>query len=150
MTYRTENSLSIPAQISPVNAPKLCSLMFCAPRRRFESRTAFDTDSSAVNGGQTTMSTSFTLARSIFKSLTKAKPSATVLFIFQLPATINFRFLFMRCFPRPSSGPGSRKNSFDYGDGDEDEEEIICHSAPPRPGATPLPETQGSLRRPCS
>src|SRR5439155_21843663 len=110
---------SIPAQISPVNAPKLCSLMFCAPRRRFESRTALDTDSSAVNGGQTTMSTSFTLARSIFKSLTNANPSATVLFIFQLPAMINFRFLFMLHRPRPPSRPSPRKNNFDYEDDDE-------------------------------
>ena len=43
--------MSIPAQISPVNAPKLFSLMFCAPSRMLESRIAFDTDSSAVNGG---------------------------------------------------------------------------------------------------
>src|SRR6266550_5802740 len=100
--------------------------MFCAPRRRFESRTAFDTDSSAVNGGQTTMSTSFTLARSIFKSLTNANPSATVLFIFQLPAMINFRFLFI-CSnrPRPPSRPRSRIIGFDYEDDDEDEEENL-------------------------
>src|ERR1041385_8477085 len=84
------------AAISPVNAPTLCSLMFCAPRRMFlESRMALDTDSSAVKGGQTTMSTSFTLLRSRLRSSTSDTASATVLFIFQLPAMISLRSLFM-------------------------------------------------------
>src|SRR5580658_5162892 len=69
--------------------------MFCAPRRRFESRTALETSLSAVNGGQTTISTSRTLASSIFNPLTSASASAAVLFIFQLPAMISFRSLFM-------------------------------------------------------
>jgi hypothetical protein len=59
------------------------------------SRIALDTDSSAVNGGHTTMSTSFTFTSSIFRSLTNASASATVLFIFQLPAIISFRSLFI-------------------------------------------------------
>src|ERR1035437_2393020 len=95
MTKRTENSLSIPAQISPVNAPKFCPLIFCAPSRRFESRMTFDTDSSAVNGGQMTMSTSLILANFSLRLLTNASASAAVLFIFQLPAIINLRSLFI-------------------------------------------------------
>src|SRR6266568_100494 len=69
--------------------------MFCAPRRRLESRMALETPPSAVNGGQTTMSTSLTLANSILRSLIKSSASATVLFIFQLPATISLRSLFI-------------------------------------------------------
>src|SRR5215469_7036070 len=81
----------MPAQISPVCAPKLCSLIFCAPSRIFfVSRIAFETASSAVNGGQTTTSASFRFFNSSFRSFTKASASAMVLFIFQLPAMINF------------------------------------------------------------
>src|SRR5208283_3992169 len=69
--------------------------MFCAPSRRFESRMTFDTDSSAVNGGQMTMSTSLILASSSLRLPTNASASAAVLFIFQLPAMINLRSLFM-------------------------------------------------------
>ena len=54
--------------ISPVYAPTLCSLMFCAPRRMFESRMALETSLSAVNGGQTTMSTSLIFVSSILRS----------------------------------------------------------------------------------
>src|SRR6266478_1262488 len=60
-----------------------------------ESRIARDTSDKAVNGGQTTISTSLTLANSIFRARTKSTPSATVLFIFQFPAIINLRSLFM-------------------------------------------------------
>src|SRR5579885_462382 len=86
----------MPTQISPVNAPKLFSLTFCAPSRMFlVARIALDTDSRAVNGGQTTMSTSFTWPTSSVRSLIKVSASATVLFIFQLPAMINLRSLFI-------------------------------------------------------
>ena len=81
----------MPAAISPVYAPKLCSLMFCAPSRMLESEIALDTSPSAVNGGHTTMSTSLMFAVSSFKSRTRLSASATVLFIFQLPAMISFR-----------------------------------------------------------
>jgi len=54
---------------------------------------ALDTDSSAVKGGQTTMSTSFTLPSSRLRLSTRASPSATVLFIFQLPAMMSLRSL---------------------------------------------------------
>ena len=40
---------------------------------------------------QTTMSDSLTLARSIFRSRTRSSASATVLFIFQLPAMMSLR-----------------------------------------------------------
>src|SRR6185369_10483722 len=86
---------NIPAAISPVKAPKFCSLMFCAPSRRLESRMALETASNAVNGGHTTMSTSLTLASSSFKLRTRSSASATVLFIFQFPAMISFRSLFI-------------------------------------------------------
>src|SRR5215471_18918346 len=69
--------------------------MFCAPNRIFESRTAFETSLRAVNGGQTTTSTSFWFANSSFRPRTRSSDSATVLFIFQLPAITNFRSLFI-------------------------------------------------------
>src|SRR5439155_4783717 len=67
--------------------------MFCAPIRMLESRMAFETSPKAVNGGQTTMSTSLMLTNSILRSLTRSSASATVLFIFQFPAMINLRSL---------------------------------------------------------
>src|SRR5690242_2289087 len=81
--------------ISPVYAPTLCSLMFCAPSRRFELSISFETSESAVNGGHTTMSTSFTPESSSLRSRTRSTASATVLFIFQLPAMMSLRCLFM-------------------------------------------------------
>src|SRR5262245_45857710 len=69
--------------------------MFWAPRRMFESRIALETSDNAVEGGHTTMSTSLMLANSIFKPRTRSKASATVLFIFQLPAMISLRSLFI-------------------------------------------------------
>src|SRR5215471_4902982 len=69
--------------------------MFCAPRRILEPRTALATSLNAVNGGQTAMSTVIIFASSIFKSCTKLSASATVLFIFQFPAMMSFRSLFM-------------------------------------------------------
>src|SRR5438128_623760 len=61
----------------------------------FESRMTFETSLSAVNGGHTTMSASLILARSSLRPRTRSRASATVLFIFQLPAMISFRSLFM-------------------------------------------------------
>src|ERR1051325_9638076 len=59
-------------------------------------RMAFDTSDRAVKGGQTTMSTSFMLLNSRLRPSTKSRDSATVLFIFQLPAIISLRSLSMR------------------------------------------------------
>src|ERR1051326_5153634 len=56
---------------------------------------ALETSLNAVNGGQITMSTSFTFASSILSPRTRSSDSATVLFIFQFPAMINFRSLFI-------------------------------------------------------
>src|SRR5204862_6295203 len=73
--------------------------MFWAPRRILEFRTAFETSPKAVNGGYTTMSTSFTYVSSRLQPFTRSRASATVLFIFQLPAMISFRsfcMLFIR------------------------------------------------------
>src|SRR5262249_47365650 len=69
--------------------------MFCAPRRMLEPRTALATSLNAVNGGQTAMSTAIIFASSIFKSCTKVSASATVLFIFQFPAMISRRSVFI-------------------------------------------------------
>src|SRR3989449_11511470 len=69
--------------------------MSCAPSRMFVFKMAFDTSDSAVNGGQMTMSTSLTLNSSRFKPFTRSSASATVLFIFQLPAIMSLRFLFI-------------------------------------------------------
>ena len=41
----------MPAAISPVNAPELCSFMFCAPRRKLELSTTLETSLNAVKGG---------------------------------------------------------------------------------------------------
>src|SRR5256885_7129050 len=67
--------------------------MFCAPRRMFVFRAALDTSLSAVKGGQMTMSTSLMFANSRLSPFTKSSASATVLFIFQLPAMISLRAL---------------------------------------------------------
>ena len=74
----------------------LCSLMFCAPRAMLRvERIAFDTSESAVKAGQTTMSTSLTEERSRVRPFKRSSASATVLFIFQLPAMMSLRALFM-------------------------------------------------------
>src|SRR6266542_5233617 len=83
----------MPAAISPVWAPKLCSFMFWAPSRRFVLSTALDTSLNAVNGGQMTISTSLMLTSSRLRPVTRSSASATVLFIFQLPAMISLRDL---------------------------------------------------------
>src|SRR5438067_1121175 len=85
-----ENSFSITAAISPVKAPTLFGLMSCAPSRILESRIAFETSLSAVNGGQTTMSASLMFANSSLRLRTRSSASATVLFIFQFPAKMSF------------------------------------------------------------
>src|SRR5262245_20411501 len=114
--------------------------MFCAPRRRFESRICLDTSHNAVNGGQTTISTSFTLANSRLRSHTKSTASATVLFIFQLPAMMSLRSLSIFS-NRPRS---SSSNTFDYERDEEDEDEITCQSAPPHQAIPCLPGIPGS------
>src|SRR5213596_3031582 len=55
--------------------------------------TALDTSLNAVNGGQMTISTSLMFASSRLRPFTRSSASATVLFIFQFPATINLRAL---------------------------------------------------------
>src|SRR6266567_9109406 len=67
--------------------------MFCAPSRILVLITALETSDSAVNGGQTTISTSLMFASSRLRPFTRSSASATVLFIFQFPATINLRAL---------------------------------------------------------
>src|SRR5947207_4427807 len=67
--------------------------MFWAPSRMFVLSTALDTSLRAVNGGQMTISTSLMLTSSRLRPATRSSASATVLFIFQLPAMINLRAL---------------------------------------------------------
>src|SRR5437867_658139 len=67
--------------------------MFCAPSRMLVLSTALETSLSAVNGGQTTISTSLMLTSSRLRPVTRSSASATVLFIFQLPAMISLRDL---------------------------------------------------------
>src|SRR4030095_7515333 len=105
--------------MSPVYAPALCSLMSCAPRRILESRRSLETSHNAVNGGQTTMSTSFMFASSFFRSPTRTSASVTVLFIFQFPAIISLRSLFiseirffrLKCLTEPLQEIFSRRDA---------------------------------------
>ena len=85
----TKSSRSIGAEISPVNAPLSSGCMFCAPSFTTVPSSTRLTPSRAVNGGQTTTSTSFRLPTIPTMSRTRAAASAVVLFIFQLP-TISF------------------------------------------------------------
>ena len=86
MTWVAKNARSIGAEISPVNAPLASKCMFWAPSFRVEPSRALATLSRAVNGGQTTTSTSVCLPMRLTVSWTSATASAAVLFIFQLPA----------------------------------------------------------------
>ena len=94
------------------------------------SSTALETSLSAVKGGQTTTSMSLTLASSILSPLTKASASATVLFIFQLPAIINFRSFFIGCLTLLES--------------------VICPKARRHREEPCLPGIRGWRRHPCS
>src|SRR2546427_1956449 len=67
--------------------------MVWAPSRILVLSTALDTSLSAVKGGQMTISTSLMFASSRLRPFTRSSASATVLFIFQFPATINLRAL---------------------------------------------------------
>ena len=76
-----------------MNAPEISQWQFCAASLMFESSSAFPTACSAVNGGATAISTrSRTIDTAPRSSRTSASASPTVLFIFQLPATIIRRF----------------------------------------------------------
>src|ERR1041385_3817907 len=84
--------------------------MVWAPRRMLVLSTALDTSLSAVNGGHTTISTSLMFASSRLSPLTRSIASATVLFIFQLPAMINLRALFMLRWPEIDGGQLCRES----------------------------------------
>src|SRR5687767_6970742 len=69
--------------------------MFCAPRPISVPASIVDKAGNAINGGQRTFST-FLISRNcmlIFE--TRSWASATVLFIFQFPATTGIRLIFM-------------------------------------------------------
>src|ERR1019366_6133095 len=78
--------------------------MFWAPSLTREPSTASETDSSAVNGGHTTMSTSDCLPAAWTISSARATASADVLFIFQLPAMSFFRVMVGVPFGAAGSG----------------------------------------------
>src|SRR5688500_17511591 len=92
MTY-SHNSCSIKGEISPVKAPCSSQYMFWAPRPTWVPVTIDLTASRAVKGGHKTTSTPLTLATASQTSWANALASATVLYIFQLPAIIGFRMI---------------------------------------------------------
>src|SRR5688572_30126184 len=94
MTY-AQNSFSIAADISPVNAPFSSQCMFCAPRPISVPASIADNAGNAMNGGQRIFSTFLMSRNCVLIFETRSPASATVLFIFQFPATTGIRFIFM-------------------------------------------------------
>ena len=85
MTCVTPASTSIGAETSPVKAPSFSKCMFWAATATGEPLAAATTAASAVNGGATSASPAAP-ATPFRISSTSATASATVLYIFQLPA----------------------------------------------------------------
>ena len=83
------------ALISPVYAPLSCSEQFSAPRPKSLSSMTSATGQRCVAGTQTTTpQLTGRPVRAALISLARATPSGTVVFIFQLPATIFFLIVF--------------------------------------------------------
>src|SRR5258707_10173011 len=74
------------AETSPVNAPSLLQETFWAAMATWEPFAHSNAVDMAVNGGATTTSQCFELATSGRKEVKNARVSASVLYIFQLPA----------------------------------------------------------------
>src|SRR4030042_979070 len=72
--------------ISPVKAPFSSQKRFWAASWMGEPSSSFRTAERAVKGGATATSTPSTPDKEAFNCLTRSMASATVLFIFQLPA----------------------------------------------------------------
>jgi len=90
ITYAQPSAFSIPAEISPVNAPCASQCTFWAPSTMPLASSARDTSSSAVNGGATITSARPAVypSRSCWISSTASGP---VRCIFQFPATSGLR-----------------------------------------------------------
>ena len=86
ITYSAPASRIIGALISPVNAPSRSQYRSCAAITTLVLRAASAAACSAVNGVASTISTSATSFTRPRNSLTYFTVSATVLYIFQLPA----------------------------------------------------------------
>src|SRR5215472_16086864 len=86
MTYRHPPSASITAETSPVKAPSLLQETFCPEMATLVFLAASTAVETAVNGGAMTMSQCLEFATSGAKAEKKARVSARVLYIFQLPA----------------------------------------------------------------
>src|SRR5512135_241518 len=86
MTY-LQNSTNMGGAISPVNAPEASQCIFWAPTEIEVPSSMAATGKIEVNGGHRTMSTPPTLFKPSNSSYTRIRASATVLNIFQLPAT---------------------------------------------------------------
>src|SRR5580658_3152707 len=93
ITWVAKSARSIGADISPVNAPDASKCMFCAPSLISEPSIAPATASSAVNGGQMTISTSGCAPADTTISRARETASADVLFIFQFPAMSFLRIM---------------------------------------------------------
>src|SRR5215211_5665076 len=92
MTY-WQNSFTMSGATSPVNAPFSSQCRFCAPRPIPDPARISAKAGIAMKGGHKTFST-FAISFS-FACIVETSPraSATVLFIFQLPATSGVRIL---------------------------------------------------------
>ena len=78
-------------ETSPVNAPLGSQCAFCPPSATRLSRITPPTDSSAVKGGQSTVSAGVVSWTMRLTSEARATASSRDLFIFQFPATIGLR-----------------------------------------------------------
>jgi len=87
--------MSINGEISPVYAPCSAQFMFCAPRPMRVPASASRAAASAVNGGHTTASTCSSGSGSARTATAKARVSAIVLCIFQLPTMSGLRAAFI-------------------------------------------------------
>src|SRR5713226_444578 len=90
MTYRHPRSASMTGETSPVKAPAASQNMSCAPSPTADPSKILDTSARLVKGGHTATST---LAGSALRVIaeTRARASATVVCIFQLPTTNGVR-----------------------------------------------------------
>src|ERR1700752_123628 len=94
MTY-LQNSFTMPGATSPVNAPFSSQYKFWAPRPIPEFSSNSYNAGIAMKGGHSTFST-LGISRNFAMIVeTRSRASATVLFIFQFPATTGVRFIIM-------------------------------------------------------
>src|SRR5580692_9087022 len=93
MTYLHPASASIVAETSPVKAPSLLHERFCPAMAILVDLVASTAVEIAVKGGAIIISTCVEWATAGVKAEKKARVSASVLYIFQLPAMTRRRWL---------------------------------------------------------